>query len=251
MKIHVGCCGWSYLQPARIGERPDWRRRYPHKLALYASHFELVEVNSTFYRLPQLKTAEHWLKLSREANPSFEFTVKVNRAITHLDRFSTDRSFEAYEAIKKIAAALEAKILLFQTPPSFRPTSKNLDRLRHFFQKVERGSFTVVFEPRGWKNEELAPLLKDLDLIHGVDPFARLPLTAGLAYLRLHGSPPGKRMYRYDYTREDLLDLAGSIASFKAEEIYVLFNNDHMYENALAFKEILQGGRVPSCDRVR
>ena len=47
-------------------------------------------------------------------------------------------------------------------------------------------------------------------------------------------------MYRYDYSREDLLALAQSIASLKAEEVYVLFNNDHMVENALAFKEILR-----------
>ena len=98
----------------------------------------------------------------------------------------------------------------------------------------------LVFEPRGWDQKTLEHLLEDLSLIHGVDPFADHPLITKLAYFRLHGSPPGERMYRYDYTREDLLALSQLIASLKAEEIYVLFNNDHMVENALAFKEMLR-----------
>ncbi len=226
-----------------VGEGPDWKARYPHKLSLYAKHFDLVEVNSTFYRLPQLKTAEHWGHLAREVNPDFGFAVKVNRAITHFDRFRTERSFEVYAETKQIATALQAKVLLFQTPRSFRSTDENLYRVRRFFEKIDRRDHVIVFEPHGWNEKTLKPLLKDLSLIHGVDPFARFPISAGLAYLRLHGSPPGELMYRYDYTREDLLALAQSIAAFKVEEVYVLFNNDHMVENALAFKEILRSDK--------
>jgi uncharacterized protein YecE (DUF72 family) len=226
-----------------VGEGPDWKARYPHKLSLYAKHFDLVEVNSTFYRLPQLKTAEHWGQLAREVNPNFGFAVKVNRAITHFDRFRTVQSFEVYAQTNQIATALQAKVLLFQTPRSFRPSEENLDRVRRFFEKIDRRDHVIVFEPRGWDEKTLKTFFQDLSLIHGVDPFANQPLITKLAYFRLHGSPPGKRMYRYDYTWEDLLALAQSIAAFKVEEVYVLFNNDHMVENALAFKEILRSDK--------
>ena len=226
-----------------VGEGPDWKVHYPHKLSLYAKHFDLVEVNATFYRLPQFKTAEHWGQLAREVNPNFGFAVKVNRAITHFDRFRTERSFEVYAETNQIATALQAKVLLFQTPRSFRPSEENLDHVRRFFEKIDRRDHVIIFEPRGWDEKTLKPLLEELSLIHGVDPFANQPLITKLAYFRLHGSPPGERMYRYDYTREDLLALAQSIASLKTEEVYVLFNNDHMVENALAFKEILRSDK--------
>lgn len=246
MRVHVGCCGWGNLQLGAIGEGPDWKSRYPHKLSLYAKHFDLVEINSTFYRLPQEKTAARWLKLARAANPSFAFAVKVNQVITHLDRFASERSLKTYTATKRIAAALRAKILLFQTPPSFRTSMENLARLRRFFEEIDRSGLVIVFEPRGWEEKALEPLLRDLCLVHGVDPFVGRPLTAGCAYLRLHGCPPGERMYRYDYTREDLLGLARSLAALESEEVYVLFNNDHMMENALAFKEMLKSeGKGP------
>ncbi len=235
MNIRIGCCGWSYLRPGDVGEDWDWKQRYPHKLALYAAHFGLVEVNSTFYRLPRVETAARWLALARAVNPEFEFTVKVNQEITHRDRFASARSLAAYARTVEIADALEAKILLFQTPASFRPTEENLARLRAFFTAVDRHGRRFAFEPRGWDDEAVRAVL-GLELIHVTDPFSRMPLTTGTAYLRLHGAPPGERMYRYDYTDADLDRLARRIAALAADEVYLLFNNDHMYVNALAYK---------------
>ncbi len=236
MDVRIGCCGWNYLRPKDVGEGRDWKSRYPHKLALYAAHFDLVEVNSTFYRLPQLKTAARWLEIARAVNPGFEFTVKVNQEITHRDRFASARSLAAYERTVEIADALEAKILLFQTPASFQPTPENIDRVRAFFTAVDRHGRRFAFEPRGWDDESVQAVL-DLGLIHVTDPFSRLPLPSGTAYLRLHGSPPGTRMYRYNYTAADLHRLARMITALVADEVYILFNNDHMYEDALAYKK--------------
>ncbi len=237
MNIRIGCCGWNYLRPQDVGENQDWKKRYPHKLALYASVFNLVEVNSTFYRLPQEKTAARWFALARAVNPNFEFTVKVNQEITHRDRFAGERSVEIYEKTAEIADALEAKILLFQTPRSFRPTDENIARLRRFFSQIDRHGRTFAFEPRGW-DEKSVNILPELDLIHVTDPFVGLPVTNGIAYLRLHGAPPGERMYRYDYTDADLHRLAETVAALNADEVYLLFNNDHMYENARLYRKI-------------
>jgi len=162
--------------------------------------------------------------------------VKAPQEITHRDRFRSERSNAAYARTVEIADALGARIILFQTPASFRPTRENIDRLREFFSTVDRHGRRFAFEPRGWDNGSVRAVL-DLGLIHVADPFVRLPLTTGTAYLRLHGAPPGKRMYRYNYTEEDLRELAETVSSLKADEIYLLFNNDHMYTNALAYKE--------------
>jgi len=234
MRIHIGCCGWNYLRPEDVGEDRNWKQRYPHKLALYAAYFDLVEVNSTFYRLPQVKTAARWFELARAVNSRFEFTVKANQEITHRDRFASERSLAAYERTAAIADALDAKVILFQTPRSFHPTEENIARLRRFFTAVDRHGQRFAFEPRGWDDESVQAVL-DLDLIHVTDPFARLPLTEDTAYLRLHGAPPGDRMYRYDYTPTDLRWLAELISSLAADEVYLLFNNDHMYQNARTY----------------
>jgi uncharacterized protein YecE (DUF72 family) len=234
MKIHIGCCGWGRLRPAIVGAGPDWKDHYPHKLSLYASAFDIVEVNSTFYRLPRPRTAKRWLDLARAVNPNFEFTVKVWREITHLDRFRTDHSLAAYTRTVEIADALHAGILLFQTPASFHPTDENTTRLRKFFRKIGRHGRKIAFELRGW-DEKSVQAVNDLDLIPVTDPFARTPTSPGPAYLRLHGAPPGKRMYRYNYTDPDLHWLAQKITSLPADEAYIMFNNDHMYENALSY----------------
>jgi len=236
MNVHIGCCGWNYLRPEDVGETRDWKRRFPHKLSLYASSFDLVEVNSTFYRLPQEKTAARWFELARAVNPNFEFTVKASQEITHRDRFAGARSFEFYAQTARIAAILQARIILFQTPASFRPTDENIARLRRFFEKIDRHGRILAFEPRGWDPKSVK-LLLELGLIHVTDPFVGLPLTTDTAYLRLHGAPPGDRMYRYDYTDADFRRLARTVASLTADEVYILFNNDHMYENALVYKE--------------
>lgn len=235
--MFVGTCGWSYLDAKRMfGE--GWRNAFKSKLQAYASLFDVVEVNSTFYKLPREETAKKWLREAREVNRSFEFTVKVWKRITHELGFA-EGSLEAYEEFKPIAVALDASILLFQTPASFKPTEENIRRLKDFFSSISQ-DFNFVFEVRGkeWKDEIVGSLFSDLGLVHVVDPFRRSPaIRTDFHYFRLHGSPPGKRMYRYKYTREDLEFLKRKVAQF--EPCYVMFNNIFMYEDALSFKKLL------------
>jgi len=125
--VGVGCCG------------------LPLALTRYAGEFRAVELNSTFYRLPQLKTAARW----RERAPEpFRFTLKALQAITHpassptYRRFGkpipdrarensgyfrpTDEVSEAHRAVRAVAATLGAEVVLFQTPASFAPTRENI-----------------------------------------------------------------------------------------------------------------------------
>lgn len=95
-----GCCGWDYFKPNQFLEevgrltdgKSDWKDIYDHKVQAFADFFDLVEVNKTFYDLPQVKTAEKWKRLAREVNEEFQFTIKASKKITHKDRFSTKES---------------------------------------------------------------------------------------------------------------------------------------------------------------
>jgi len=241
--IRVGCCGWSALRPKDFGEE-DWQNRYKHRLQLYAAHFPLVEVNSTFYKLPRPGTAAQWRELADEINPDFEFTVKVHQDVTHTDRFRGELARKSFAQTAEIARILRAKILLLQCPASFGPTEENEKAFRRFLSEVERDEFVLVWEPRGaWEKEpeRVRDLCQEFNLVHCTDPFKWLPVwQEGLAYLRLHGAPPGTKMYRYTYTDQDLSWLLGQIRKLSAHVVYVLFNNDTMADDARRFLAMLE-----------
>jgi len=237
--IRVGCCGF-----------PDGMKRYFKK-------FDLVEVQSTFYHIPRVETVEGWRSAAGEG---FEFTVKAWQAITHPltsptwrrgkikispekeDHYGffrpTDEVFEAWERTREICNTLKAKICLIQCPASFVAVEQNVMNMREFFTKIDREGLTIAWEPRGksWTDERVRRLCEELGLTHCVDPFARdsVFFSRGIAYFRLHGSPPGKRMYYYKYTDEDLKWLMEKAESLETRglKVYYLFNNVYMGDDA-------------------
>ena len=237
MIVKVGCCGF-----------PRARKRYYDAMGL-------VEIQKTFYKPPRLETALRW----REEAPSdFEFTLKAWQLITHhttsptyrkakivvppegRERYGffrpTDEVFYAWEVTRKMAQALQARVVVFQCPARFTPTQDNIANMRAFFGKIEREGLILAWEPRGrWDDHTVALLCRELNLIHCVDPFRRLPVTQGRAYFRLHG----RTGYYYRYTGEDLAWLAELCSHY--EKVYVLFNNVSMWESALEFKSLLGG----------
>ncbi|KYH42662.1 MAG: hypothetical protein AYL33_001640, partial [Candidatus Bathyarchaeota archaeon B63] len=111
---------------------------------------------------------------------------------------------------------------------------------------------TVVWETRGpsWEEddarERLRSLLESLDVPHVTDPFRSLPVYSGpIAYLRLHGRGP--RMYYYQYTDEELKELHGIVRSLEEDgrDVYVLFNNLSMFEDAIRFLRFTETGSFP------
>ncbi len=234
--IKVGCCGYSYFRPSQYyGD--SWRKKFKSVLSAYASKFNLVEINSTFYKIPQVKTAEKWLTEAREINKNFEFTVKAFQQITHIDKFA-GKSLEIYSKMKEICSALEAKILLFQSPAGFKPIEENVKNIRKFFMKANRGKLIFAWEPRGdwWKKVDLIKeICEELDIICCVDPLRNSYPWQKIAYFRLHGF--GKpTMYNYKFSAEELKKVKSLAKNFK--ESYVLFNNIYMYEQALEFSKL-------------
>lgn len=232
MTIKIGCCG------------------FPMARSKYYAIFKVVEVQQTFYQPPMINTLTRW---RAEAPPDFEFTLKAWQLITHEARSPTYRrlklpwsatklahcgSFKPTEEIawgweqtRAAALALQARIVVFQTPASFLPTQENQHNLRIFFEGVRRGDLKFVWEVRGvWTRKEVENLCRDLDLILGVDPFKTDPPSRGIQYFRLHGITG----YRYRFTGKDLQGLKEKCS----EDCYCLFNNVSMEADARAFQKL-------------
>lgn len=245
MNIKIGCCG------------------FPGGMKKYFEEFKLVEVQKTFYKPPKLDTLEKWRKNAPE---EFEFVVKAWQLITHpatsptytkagldvpehkRERYGffkpTDEVFEAWETTKKICKTLKSKICIMQTPAKFKPEEENLKNMTEFFTSINRDNIVIGWEPRGksWTPDLIKKICEKLSLIHVVDPFAQDPqhFIEDTAYFRLHGSPPGKRMYKYKYSLEDFKYLASKITLLPVKNIYILFNNIYMGEDAKRFEKFLK-----------
>ncbi len=243
-KIIVGNCGYAYFRPADFfgGE---WKNRFKSVLQAYASLFPSVEVNSTFYRMPKTQTAEKWLAEATGVRKNFLFTVKASQIITHAARFK-GQAFWAFKRMKEICKALNAKILLLQSPAGFAPSAENKKALASFVKKINRGNLVLAWEPRGkwWSDpSEIKELCKKSNLVNCVDPLRNDPQwfgSAGIAYFRLHGF--GKpSVYVYDFSKRELEEIKQKTleAAKKCREVYVLFNNSECYLNALEFMKMI------------
>ncbi|MFB6270324.1 MAG: DUF72 domain-containing protein [Halobacterium sp.] len=245
--VTVGTCGYSYY------DAPEgWKDEYESKLAAFADEYAAVELQSTFYELPQVSTAERW---RREAGEGFTFALKAWQAVTHPSSSPTwnnhrdaepegEKGYfkdapavdDAWNETLERADALDAEVVVLQTPPSFGASDEYEAALRSFVERVDRRGYTVAWEPRGtWKDdpERVEAVCRDLDLVHVVNPLHRDPVDAtDTAYCRMHGETDDVHDYEYRYEDDELDDLADAVQNLDADDVYVLFNNTNMFEDA-------------------
>ncbi len=227
---------------------------FPMSRSVLYRTLDVVEVQRTFYKPPRVETVKRW---RQEAPPRFQFTIKAWQLVTHdpasptyrragidvRDRAGsyghfrpTKEVFEAWEVMEEVCRAARAAAVVFQSPPSFKENRENVSNMREFFTSIDRPR-PMCWEPRGgWSSSTIKDLCSTLELIHCVDPFVGPSLTGGKAYFRLHGMPPGKRRYHYTYSDDDLAELESLCREHK--EVFLLFNNVTMYQDALRFREV-------------
>jgi uncharacterized protein YecE (DUF72 family) len=233
----IGCCG------------------FPVARDKYFKNFGVVEIQSTFYHPPEDALVQRWRD---EAPPEFEYTMKAWQLITHdpssptykklkmeipssiaknFGSFKpTDEVFAAWERTRGVAEILKARIIVFQCPASFVPSSGNKRNLEAFFSQIKRQGLIMAWEPRGgWEESDVKAICKDLHLLHVVDPFKASRVHGGRGYFRLHGA--GRSRHKYKYTEKDLSRLKTLAAKFAGS--YILFNNVHMLDNSQELKRIL------------
>jgi uncharacterized protein YecE (DUF72 family) len=218
--IRIGCSGWYYwhwkgvVYPADLPTN-QW-------LAHYQRTFDTVELNAPFYHWPRLATVQNW---ARQAAGTFQYSVKVNRIITHLRRFKNTKGL--VRDFCRFAETLGEHMgcFLFQLPPGFHYTAP---RLRSIVSQLDPQHRNVVeFRHYSWWNENVYAAFRQAGLIFCSVSAPRLPddviQTAETIYIRFHGSG---QWYRYDYSNAELETWAGKIRTCHAREVWAYFNND-------------------------
>jgi uncharacterized protein YecE (DUF72 family) len=224
--VRIGCSGWNYAH---------WRNGvfYPPRLPahewlrFYAQHFDTVELNNTFYRLPRREAVARWV---RESPPDFVFAVKVSRYLTHIVRLRDTAKHLALllERIDPLLASPKLGPLLWQLPPTFRRDDERLAAsLADFPRKLRHA---IEFRHESWFVPEVMELLRahDVALVIAdrpeIRPFQTHELTAGFTFVRFHS---GTRGLRGNYSETELDEWADGIAAWSAEhDVYAYFNND-------------------------
>jgi uncharacterized protein YecE (DUF72 family) len=220
--IRIGCSGWNYRH---------WRRRfYPEKLpvkrwfAFYAEHFDTVEINNSFYRLPKPPTVEAWRD---QAPPGFCYAVKANRYLTQALKLT-----HCEEPMERMMASFRhfgptLGPILYQLPPNL---ALNLDRLESFLALQPR-DIVPVFEFRhpSWYADSVYQLLDRHGAsfcVHDMPRSASPRLATGpAAYVRFHG---GQGKYRGRYPEPHLRDWADWMKeqARQSRTVWAYFNND-------------------------
>jgi uncharacterized protein YecE (DUF72 family) len=217
MQVIVGTSGYSYK---------EWKGTfYPadlpaaKMLSFYATHFRSVEINNTFYRMPEAKTLEKW---ATEVPDGFTFVLKAPQRITHQKKLAGAEDDVRY--FLDVANTLGPKLgpLLFQLPPYFR---KDVDKLRGLLALIpdnRRAALEVRHD--SWLDEEVYAVLRDhnaafcaADTDEVTDAEKLLVPTADWGYLRLR---------RTEYSDEQLAAWNRRIDAQQWDSAYVFFKHE-------------------------
>ena len=240
--VRIGCSGWIYKSWARdfYPERCPQRRWLEH----YATVFDTVEVNSTFYRLPARDAVAAWVERTPD---DFVFTIKSSRYLTHMKRLTDmGRGVERlWERLEPVLESPKMGPVLWQLPERFHRDDERLafalDRLppgqRHAFE----------FRHPSWFAPEVLELLRAhrvaLVLAHHPErPWQALELTTDFTIVRFHFGARGRRG---NYSQTELREWAARIADLRSEvDVLAYFNNDweaFAVRNGLRLKRLLEG----------
>lgn len=242
---HVGTSGWNYkhwsggrFYPPRLAAR-NW-------LAFYATHFDTVEVNNSFYRIPSAESVASW---AATVPAHFTFAMKIWRGITHYRKLVNceeflDRFFAAANALNPPRRGP----LLLQLPPSLGIDVGRLDAFLDAFHAAtgtQRWLLAVEFRHPSWLKPEVYALLDRHKVALALADMERCPITepngADFVYVRRHG-PTGR--YAGCYAPEHIAADAQRIDRWlrTGRSVFVYYNNDiggHAVDNARQLMEAL------------
>ena len=240
--VCVGCSGWNYAH---------WRHGvfYPERwpparwLPFYARHFDTVELNSTFYRLPRTSAVARWVA---ETPDAFVFAVKVSRYVTHVKRLA-DAGLHLPLLLERLEPLLHTPKLgplLWQLPPTFKRDDDRLaaalgaapGELRHAFE----------FRHESWFAADVIALLREHNaaLVIADRPeiasFQTHDLTADFTFVRFHHGARGRGG---NYSESELEEWVERVRRWSERgDVYAYFNNDwegYAPRNAQRLRELL------------
>jgi uncharacterized protein YecE (DUF72 family) len=221
--VRIGCSGWIYR---------SWKDGFyppgcPQKrwLESYATRFDTVELNTTFYRLPKRDAVAGWVERTPD---DFLFTVKSSRYLTHMKRL-TDMAAgveKLWERLQPLVESPKMGPVLWQLPESFH---RNDERLDHALSHLPPGHHAFEFRHPSWFADDVLALLREhrVALVIGdrpERPFQTHDLTSDFTIVRFHY---GHRGRRGNYSETELREWAQRIERLRAKAaVFAYFNND-------------------------
>jgi uncharacterized protein YecE (DUF72 family) len=255
-RIRVGTSGYSFA---------DWVGTFypdgtPRNLMLgeYVRHFDVVEINSSYYRVPD---ARMFARMEEKTSPGFEFVVKLYKGMTH--EIEDDPSmYQAFtESVVPLKEAGKFGGYLAQFPWKFKREDAAVAHLAKLREELGTDPFFVEFRHDSWIDPETFVFLRDRGIgycavdepnLKGLVP-PIVEATTDTGYVRFHGrnarnwwGKGGGDRYDYDYSREELSEWSKKLLSLeeKVKKVYAFFNNchaGHAARNAELMIEMLSG----------
>jgi len=215
MKLHVGTSGYSYK---------EWKGNfYPEDLpakemlSYYSRRLPAVEINNTFYRLPQASMIENW---RAQVPDEFRFSIKATQRITHIKRLNNVVEETKYLLDTSGLLGERLGVVLFQLPPNMKKDSGRLKSFLELLPSDARAAFE--FRHESWFDDETFDLLRKKDralVVSDTDekPLSEIIGTAGWGYLRLR---------RTSYNENDLDDWMKRVKDQKWKDAFVFFKHE-------------------------
>ncbi|HHF7366797.1 TPA: DUF72 domain-containing protein [Legionella bozemanae] len=221
--VYIGTSGWVYkgwkeiFYPKSLAEKDE--------LSYYASIFNSVELNNSFYRIPTPKSIAKW----KETTPDkFIFSCKASRYVTHVKMLKDVQDSVNY--LLQVLEGLEEKLgpILFQLPPYW---PYNLERLEQFIKGLpESFDYTFEFRNKSWLRQEVYDVLTKNNIALCFYDYKGFQcpeiITSDFIYLRLHG--PHLQPYSGHYEEKSLLNYAHKFANWhkQVKKIFCYLDND-------------------------
>ncbi|HSL24518.1 MAG TPA: DUF72 domain-containing protein [Vicinamibacterales bacterium] len=244
-RTRVGCSGWEYKhwKGDFYPEGLPRQRWFQH----YAGAFDTVEINNSFYRLPQKQTMKSW---RLQAPAGFVYAVKASRYLTHMRKLKdpADPLALLFDRARELGPHLGP--VLYQLPPRWKPDH---ERLEAFLRAIPRDVRQAIeFREPAWYTDRTFELLSRSGValcLHDMAGSATPRVVVGpFVYVRFHGA---SAKYAGSYSPAQLDDWAEWLDAQMGHglDVYAYFNNDvggHAPRNAAALARHLVGPHLES-----
>jgi uncharacterized protein YecE (DUF72 family) len=271
-KIFIGPAGWSYKDWEGI-VYPSKKEKGFDQLQFLSQIFNVIEINSSFYRPPVVRTSKSWTERVK-VNPDFTFTYKLWQEYTH-NRGSLPGSTEEIlvkQGLDVLKSCGRLGALLIQFPWSFKKTTENIDRLKFILIKFKDYNPVVEVRHQSWNEKMILDFLNEFGATFAnIDQPVigqSIPLTSffsnKLSYLRLHGRNTKNwfakdatvaSRYDYLYNKKELSDIKKKIENMieNSPKTYIIFNNHYRGQavaNSLQTMFLMDSKKVNAPERL-
>ncbi len=263
-RLYIGTAGWSYDDWWGIVYPASAKRKGFDELLYLARYFNLAEINTTFYRIPNLRLIYSWLRRT-EKHQDFRFSVKLYQGFTHNRETLDNEEVNAFRrAVQPLMEYGRLGVILIQFPWSFKYSEESRAWLGRIVEHFESFPLAVEVRHSSWLCREYFDFLTqhDISFVSIDQPIFGQSIKPSdfyafnrKAYFRLHGrnrtmwfkEEAGRdERYNYLYSEDELAEWVPRVrnAEKTCDEVYIVFNNHFAGKavaNALQVKAALTG----------